>query len=97
MKVSVFKRTTDDWHPSYQLSGWNKGIEHQKLVEVMFTQTGPNPPVDGHWRVCAWGVDDFGLENDFVVERNAWDCFVEVIGLENVTMDALLDRGFVSA
>ena len=97
MKVSVFKRTTDDWHPSYQLSGWNKGVEHQKLVDVIFTQTGPNPPVDGKWRVCVWGGDDCGLERDFSTESEAWACFLEVIGLEDVTMEALIERGFVSA
>lgn len=97
MRVDVFKRTSDDWCPSYELSQWNNGVERQKLVEVSFTQTGPTPPTDGEWRVCAWGGDDCGMERDFTDEKTAWCCFLEVIGLEDVTMATLKERGFVGA
>lgn len=97
MRVDVFKRTSDDWYPSYSLNEYNKGIEHQKLVEVTFCQTGPNPPYNGGWRVCAWGGDDCGMEKDFSDETFAWNCFLQVIGLDDVTKDKLHDMGFVSA
>ena len=68
-----------------------------KLVEVSFSQTDPNPPFKGEWLVCAWGGDDCGMEKIFIDEKEAWCCFLQVIGLENVTMAALTDLGFRSA
>lgn len=97
MRVDVFKRTSDDWFPSYSLQQWNKGVESQMLVEVTFCTTGPKPPHNGDWRVCAWGGDDCGMEKDFKDETLAWNCFLQVIGMEEVTMKALEDMGFVSA
>jgi len=94
MNVDVFKRTTDDWYPSYLIQG---DIRFSKLVEVSFTQTGPNPPITGDWRVCVWGADDCGMERDFQDEAQAWNCFLQVIGWEQVSMQALKDIDFVSA
>ncbi len=87
MKVEVFKRTSDDWFSSYR-------CEDCKLVRVKFTQTGPFPPSNGVWRVCAWGSDDFGLELDFSNETEAWACFLQVIGMVDVTISALKEMGF---
>lgn len=92
MWIDVFKRTSDEWYPSFL--EYRNG---ESLVRVSFTQTGPNPPIDGEWRVCAWGADDCGLEKDFTDEQEAWVCFLEVIGYEDVTMDSLAKLGFKSA
>lgn len=94
MNCSVFKKTTDDWCGSYIMRGWP---EDKMLVEVSFCQTGPNPPIKGEWRVCAWGNDDCGMERDFTSESEAWVCFLEVIGLDDVTRVALKARGFKGA
>jgi len=37
------------------------------------------------------------MERDFTDEKTAWCCFLEVIGLEDVTMATLKERGFVGA
>lgn len=92
MNVKVFKSTSESWFPSYTIDG-GKSL----LVEVRFTQTGPHPPADGDWRVCVWGGDDCGMERDFSNEEEAWNCFLQVIGLQDVTRAALKDRGFSSA
>lgn len=92
MRCDVFKRTTDQWYPSYQIER-----DGPMLVEVSFTQTGPYPPTSGEWRVCVWGADDCGMERDFTDESSAWTTFLEVIGMEDVTMAALQNLGFVSA
>jgi len=89
--VQLFKATRDDWRSSYRL---NNG---ELYVMVSFTQTGPNPPTQGEWRVCVWGDDDCGMEKDFLIENEAWLTFVTVIGWEYVNMDALKLIGFVSA
>ena len=88
MKVTVFKRTTDDWCPSY------KTTSSDQFVEVTFNKLDP---LGLEWRVCAWGEDDMGMEKDFLTEKEAWNCFLEVIGLEDVTVEALQKLGFVSA
>lgn len=92
MNVEVFKHTSEDWFPSYKMDGGRTS-----LVEVCFTQTGPNPPIAGDWRVCVWGGDDCGMERDFSSETEAWNCFLQVIGLKDVTRAALKERGFSSA
>ena len=98
MRTSVFKITSDDWCPSYKLSQQHDRVKCQKLVEVSFTQTGPDPKHGaGKWRVCAWGGDDLGMDRDFTDEKKAWCCFLEIIGLDDVTIAALKERGFVSA
>jgi len=92
MLVEVFKATSEDWFPSYKLDGGRIS-----LVEVSFTQTGPKPPYQGSWRVCVWGGDDCGMDMDFSVEAEAWNCFLQVIGLTDVTRKALAGIGFSSA
>ena len=91
MNCDVFKRTSDDWCPSYFLQ------QGQGLVEVSFLQTESATSSAHGWLVCAWGGDDCGLEKAFESETEAWCCFLQVIGLENVTMRALIDLGFITA
>lgn len=88
--VSVFKLTDDDWCSSFTV---NTGVQYFDLVEVSFI---PFDDSDG-WRVCCWGDDDFGLEKDFFDEREAWGCFVSVIGMEKVSISKLIDMEFVGA
>jgi len=98
MNTSVYKRTSDDWYPSYTLTQRVRSGEPLKLVEVKFTQTGPDPKSgNGEWRVCVWGGDDCGMERDFADENEARAIFHEVIYLDDVTMAALRKYGFVSA
>ena len=85
--VSVFKLTDDDWHESFNV---NTGINYFDLVEVSFIQLDDN---EG-WRVCCCGDDDFGLEKDFVNEREAWASFVSVIGMKKVSISELKTLGF---
>lgn len=93
MMVEVFKRTTDDWYPSYRINGWNAGVENQMLVEIRFCQLD-----NGSWRVSAWGGDDCGLERDFSSETDAWNVFQQVIGWNTVNRDQLINElHFVSA
>lgn len=101
MKIIVFKCTSDNWCPSYALAQGNKGIKHvpaQELVEVSLLPPRPDIEDDsGKWRVCAWGADDCGMERDFTDEQKAWRCFIDVLCLEDVTMETLKAFGFVTA
>lgn len=93
-RITVYKETHDDWHPSYTVHGW----DDLKLVTVSFTQTGPNPDVgDGEWRVCVWGEDDCGMERDYSDKSLALAMFNKVIQWEFVDMSDLKKHGFVSA
>jgi hypothetical protein len=94
--MRVFKRTHDDWHPSYRLSNWYNGTEPEKtfLCEVsLLTLTG------GEHRVCVWGNDDFGLERDFPSDQKdeAFKLFISTISQETVSIGWLRRFGFVNA
>jgi hypothetical protein len=90
-KINVYKKTLDDWYPSYKLTN------NVELVKVSFTTTGPNPPINGEWRVCVWGNDDCGMEIDFIDEKKALSIFMEILGCDYVNMELLKDLGFKSA
>lgn len=96
MNISVFKPTKDDWYGNYLLK-CPSDIDGLGLVNVMFTQTGPNPPLSGLWRVCVWGNDDCGMEKDFEDEVEALNVFYRVIGWNFVNKTELKLEGFVSA
>jgi len=89
MRVEVFKRTQDDWYGNYKVVGDQRVSD---LVEVSFLNLMPSG-----WRVCVWGNDDCGLERDFESESEAWNIFLQVIGMESVNKQPLRDLGFVAA
>lgn len=84
-RISVFKKTHDNWHGSYHLNEYYKGIKSQKIVEVIFC----GQISDNLWRVCVWGCDDYSLERDFDIEDKAWQCFITIIRYEFVDIDIL--------
>jgi hypothetical protein len=95
MKMTVFKRTQDQWYGSYKLEESDNG---DMLVEVTFTQTGPDPDLGlGKWRVCVWGNDDCGMERDFDLEGEALHLFYHIISWTYVNKDQLKVAGFVYA
>jgi hypothetical protein len=78
MNVVVYKKTTDDWYPSYEMT--NK----TKLVEVSFDSSEEN-----QWVVTCSGDDDLLIQEFFDSENKAWQCFIEIIGQEVVTRDSV--------
>jgi hypothetical protein len=89
MRYRVFKRTNDDWYGTFILDG------KCKLVEVVFSQTGPNPPINGEWIVYATGNDDYSIKKIFDSESEAWLAFTTILGWEFVDQQELLDIGFI--
>lgn len=89
-KIRVYKRTIDDWYPSYRIE--TMATTPRLIVEVSFLEF----PNNAGWRVCAWGGDDCGLEKDFKREQRdaAWATFVEVISQKTVEKWWLKDKGF---
>jgi hypothetical protein len=92
-RVTVFKPTQDDWHPSYQLAGWYKGKKGVRLVAV----TCVDLMVNGIYRVHIWGADDDGLEKDVSDLATARELFDYVIRQKYVNKNWLRDKGFVQA
>ena len=88
-KVTIFKETTDDWHPSFFLNDWYKGT---KLVRASFLGLA-----DGSWRVCVWGADDCGMEKDSESKEVAWNAFLAIVKLEYVNKDILKTMGLYMA
>lgn len=91
--VAVFKRTLDEWCPSYKVVYDNGQVD--MFVEVSFMKLHPS----NEWRVCVWGYDDCGMEKDFPPENEneAWNTFLIIIGWHYVNMQHLSKLGFVGA
>ena len=94
MNIDVYKQTDDDWYGNYKVVD---DARVSDIVKVSFCQTGPNPPINGDWRVCIWGNDDMGMEMDFDNETTALNMFYQVIGLVKVNMSLLKKLGFWNA
>jgi hypothetical protein len=82
-KNTVFKFTTEDWHPSYKLDGRYRGKQGLLLLEVSLLKL----PSTKEWRVCVWGSDDFGMERDYARcdKKQAIEMFLAVIAEEVVS------------
>ena len=92
IRVSVFKETTDDWCPSFEIKGDARYKYH--LVEVSYLELS-----DGMWRVCVWGQDDMGMERDFEPHERvkAWEVFISIIEQQYVSYDFIKNLGFYGA
>jgi hypothetical protein len=82
--------TSEDWYGHSPASvAFIAGREPDE-VHVMLTRTH-----NGGWSVWVWGSDDCHMENDFRGRGKAWECYQDVVGLADVTRDALKLRGFM--
>ncbi len=99
MRVEVLKPTQDDWCGSYIIEHWYNGVEKQMFVQCIFNGniTAYDPKQAPVWRTCVWGNDDCGMEFDCDTEAEAWNKFLQVIGMKFVNRDKLIELGFVSA
>lgn len=95
--IEVLKRTQDDWHGSYVLSGWYRGEENPMFVKVVFCGNISPPDSSPIWRTCVWGNDDLGMDFDCDNESEAFTKFLQVIGLKFVNLEDLTALGFVRA
>lgn len=93
-QIRVFKLTDDDWYPSHFLGDYYMGQKPMtvKLVEVSFLEL-----MDGCFRVCVWGNDDLGMEQDYAKSEflEAEKMFHRVIAQNRVNKDKLEEWGFV--
>lgn len=87
MRIETYKETDDDWYPCYK-------IGKKEVVRVALLSLYDSVK---KFRVCVWGDDDFGMEQDFINEEIARECFLTVIGWEKVNQDTLLSYGFTNA
>ena len=86
MYVTCFKYTEDDWCPSYSTKC------SDLLVNLaFFNASRKDEPV---WVVRVSGADDCAIEKAFQKEKEAWQCFVEILGWDFVNMKPLQDIGF---
>ncbi len=95
-RIVVYKHTSDSWYPEYQLTTPSYNSKN-KLVQVTYHSNIAPPSHDCEFRVSAWGDDDFGMEFDTKSENEAWLKFIAVIGLTDVTHEALVKLGFIPA
>ena len=96
METSVFKRTSDSWYDNYIIVD---DARVKDLVEVSFYSNicAYDKTLRPVSRTCVWGNDDCGMEFDSENETEAWNMFLQVIGMEDVTKEKLKCLGFVMA
>lgn len=87
-KYTVYKETSDDWCPSYELSTHFQ-TDIKSMAQVNFGGLS-----DGMYRVSVWGADDIGMNIDFKSDFNALSMFLKVLQLDDITMDKLTELGF---
>jgi hypothetical protein len=94
MLAEVYKRTDDDWYPSYKLVSTDN-TEDLVLVSYYADPTGT---FEFKYQISAWGNDDFGVNKWFneMDEYKAWTLFLEIIGQEKVNWEYLHDLGFTT-
>jgi len=99
MRIEVLKPTQDDWHGSYIIDGYHKGVKNPMLVEVTFHGNimSYDPELTPIWRTSVWGNDDCGMEYDCASEAEAWNMFLQVISMKHVNRKDLNELGFVRA
>lgn len=90
IRIEIFKRTHEDWYPSYYV---NKGTAtEEKLLKVSFLQLS-----NGQYRCCVWGNDDKGMDFDTKYEAVARDLFHRLAELDSIIEEDLKLMGFVPA
>lgn len=87
-RTEVFKKTDDDWCPSYLD---DNGVSHVKVSLLRLTGSKYTH------RVCVWGNDDYGLEKDFDDELKGSEMFELIAGQEKLNIKDLKDLGFSPA
>jgi hypothetical protein len=85
MHISVFKRTNDNWYPSYHIPGPDIDLVEVSLIES-----------DGVFIVCAWGGDDCGVERLFNQLGPAQKMFDDIISWDHVDRSDLFMHDFKS-
>lgn len=88
-RMSVFKRTRDNWHGSYRLDGYP-----DLLVNVRYAGNISPPNWDPLYSVSVWGNDDTAMTFEVDNESAAFAKFLEVLALNYVDYEALEQLGF---
>lgn len=82
--------TSDDWAPSYDEDGNSKSNDRDSGG---FVKASCIPLLFG-WRVCFWGADDCGYEDDFETYEEAKHMFDFITNVGSVSIKDLEDFGF---
>lgn len=84
--ISCYKRTSDNWHPSFSVDG-------EDVVRVHYV----NDKRTDTYYISVWGADDYGLEKSFKSMIAAERCLLTILESPRVNIDVLLSAGFKGA
>lgn len=85
MECTVYKKTSDIFLSYGKL---NTG---ENVVSVSFSEEYVNDYK--YWLVSVDSDDDCSMSNTYTLEKEAWCVFLQIIGLDDVTLLALKDIG----
>lgn len=86
-REEIFIETEDDWESSFEVDG----VEYVKLI---LSQTGPNPPNDGEYRISVWGMENFGMYRDFLIYDDALSMYNDLKSRSEISKEDLDAYGF---
>lgn len=93
-RVYCFKLTSDDWYSEYKIS---KDVRYENAKFVCVTFHGNLNAYDSTmkpvYRTSVWGNDDTGIDKDSEIESEAFELYLDLCSLKNVTKEYCLKRG----
>lgn len=92
-RIEVFVEVDQDWYGNFKFA------DDLRLKDAKFIRVSLLELLSGHWRVCAWGNDDFGLERDFLSMEydDAVKLYQTIVTTPRPTQQMMRDLGMVGA
>ena len=90
-RIECFKFASDDWYGNFKIAE-DQRYKDRKLVKVSFLRLS-----DGTYRTCVWGNDDFGMEFDAPLPRDARAVFDALMGAAEISAVLCRSYGMVRA
>ena len=95
--ITVYRSSSDDWYGSYIVAD-ESGRKHTSGCSVTLCLVDYDCFItEDIWRVVVGGTANHAVKKDFCNYNEAFNCFIEVVKLEDVTLEILTDyMGFTS-
>ena len=98
LRKSFYKEVSDDWYPNWKITTEFGATQNRFQTDVVKVSMFALGPQFTHWRVCAWGADDFGMEFDSIHEERVQERFNVIANHEGkINRKFLEDLGFFFA
>lgn len=92
-EILVYKKTKDDWLPSYTL--FRKTEQQLQPLVVVSIHEAVETDEEPYWVVSVYGAELFGMCKEFNTEGLAQSVFLQIIALDYVNQEDLRALDFI--